>query len=215
MLPERESLARLALAGVPVVEVIPAADVDAAIGAAMALGFPVVLKLDVAGLAHKSEAGGVVTQIADAAAAGAAAERLLSLDLPRGAVRRGLLVARQLAGVELIVGGRRDASFGPIVLVGLGGILAEALDDVAVRLAPIRPSDAAAMLRELRGAAILDGFRGRPAVNREALVATIVAIGRLLVDDETVLEVDANPLISGPGGTAAVDALVVQRATDL
>jgi acetyltransferase len=130
--------------------------------------------------------------------------------VPAGARRRGLLVAPHLDGPELIVGGRRDASFGPIVLVGLGGVLAEAIDDVAVRLAPIDPDEAAEMLDELRGRKILDGIRGRPGIDRAAVTATIVALGRALVDDPSLIEVDLNPLISGPATTAAVDALVVE-----
>jgi len=141
-----------------------------------------------------------------------AADELLRLELPPGATRRGLLVARQLDGVELILGGRRDPSFGPIVLVGLGGILAEFLDDVAVRLAPVRPGDAESMLDELRGGQLLRGVRGRPGIDRAAVIEAIVALGALLDRDPAILEVDANPLISGPSGTAAVDALVVERA---
>ena len=99
---------------------------------------------------------------------------------------------------------------GPLVVIGLGGILAEVLDDVAIRLAPVAADEASAMLGELRGVAILDGARGRPAIDRAAVVAAIVALGDLLVADPSILEVDCNPLISGPGGTAAVDALVVE-----
>ena len=127
-------------------------------------------------------------------------------------VRRGLLVSRQLDGQELILGGRRDPTFGPIVIVGLGGIFAEALDDVAIRLAPVRPETAAAMLDELRGSPILRGVRGRPGIDREAVAAAIVALGRLLVDDPSILEVDCNPLISGQSATAAVDGLIVELA---
>jgi acetate---CoA ligase (ADP-forming) len=156
--------------------------------------------------------GAVRVGLRDAEAVRAAATALADLPLPRGAVRRGILVARELEGVELILGARRDASFGPVVLVGLGGILAEVVDDVAVRLAPIDRDDADEMLRQLRGAAVLDGARGRPGIDRPAVVAAIVALGRLLADDPTVVEVDANPLISGPAATAAVDALVVTAA---
>jgi hypothetical protein len=121
-----------------------------------------------------------------------------------------VLVAPQLEGVELILGGRRDPSFGPLVLVGLGGILAEVLDDVAVRLAPVRPPEAEAMLDGLRASAVLRGIRGRPGIDRAAVVAAIVALGRLMAEDDAIVEVDANPVISGPAGTAAVDALVVE-----
>jgi acetate---CoA ligase (ADP-forming) len=208
-LPETESLDRLAAAGLPVLRPTRVATPDAAVDAASAIGFPVVLKLDVVGLAHKTDIGGVRLGLDGAPAVRAAAVELLSLPLPSGAVGRGLLVGRQMSGVELILGGRRDPSFGPLVVVGLGGILAEVLDDVAIRLAPVSADGAAEMLDELRGGAVLAGVRGRPGIDRPAVIEAIVRLGRLLVDDPTIVEVDANPLISGPGGTAAVDALVV------
>jgi acyl-CoA synthetase (NDP forming) len=209
-LPESESLARLAAAGVPVLAPRPAADPDAAIAAAREVGYPVVIKVDAVGLAHKTEAGAVRLGLTDDATVGTAATALLELALPAGAIRRGLLVSRQLRGPELILGGRRDPTFGPLVIVGLGGILAEVLDDVAIRLAPVTADEAGAMLDELRGAAVLDGARGRPAIDRQAVVEAIVRLGDLLVADPTILEVDCNPLISGPDGTAAADALIVE-----
>jgi acetyltransferase len=211
-LDEASSLARLADAGLPVVAPRRVARADDAVDAARELGVPVVLKVDATLLAHKSDIGAVRVGLADDRAVRAAAEELLALPLPPGAVRRGLLVAPQLEGVELILGGRRDASFGPLVLVGLGGILAEVVDDVAVRLAPVRPSDAESMLDGLRGSAIVRGVRGRPGIDRSAVVDAIVALGRLMAEDDTILEVDANPVISGPARTAAVDALVVEAA---
>ncbi|MEA2518131.1 MAG: hypothetical protein QOF49_211 [Chloroflexota bacterium] len=209
-LPEAESLARVAAAGVPIVEPRRALDADGAIAAARDIGYPVVLKVDAEGLAHKSEAGAIRLGLADDAAVGAAATALLALALPSGATSRGLLVTRELRGIELIVAGRRDPTFGPLVVVGLGGVLAEIFDDVAIRLAPITADDAAAMLDELRGAAILRGIRGRPPIDRPAVVETLVRMAALVADDATIVEVESNPLISGPGGTAAVDALIVE-----
>jgi acetate---CoA ligase (ADP-forming) len=171
-----------------------------------------VMKLDVAGLAHKTEAGGVRIGLVDEAGVHRAAGELLGLPLPGGSSRRGLLVSRQITGVELILGARRDPTFGPVVVAGLGGVLAEVLDDVAIRLAPVHHDEAAAMLDELRGAAILAGVRGRPGIDRAVVVDAIVRLGDLLVGDSTILEVDCNPLISGPDRTAAVDALVVLDA---
>jgi acyl-CoA synthetase (NDP forming) len=208
-LPEVESLARLEAAGLPVLKPSRVADPDGAVSAASAIGFPVVLKLDLVGLAHKTDIGGVRLGLADEHAVRSAARELLDLVLPDGVVGRGLLVSRQLSGVELILGGRRDPSFGPLVIGGLGGLLAEVLDDIAVRLAPVDEEGAAAMLDELRGAAVLTGVRGRPGIDRPAVIDAIVRLGRLLIDDPTIAEVDANPVISGPGGTAAVDALIV------
>ena len=107
------------------------------------------------------------------------------------------------------MGLKRDSQFGPIVLVGLGGILAEALDDVALELAPVAPAAAGAMLDRLRGARILGGVRGRPAVDRAAIVRLIVALGQLGWDRPDLLEVDLNPVIASEHGATAVDALVV------
>jgi acyl-CoA synthetase (NDP forming) len=112
-------------------------------------------------------------------------------------------------GVELILGFRRDPQFGPAVLVGFGGVLTEVLDDVAVRLAPVDHAAADAMLDDLRGARLLRGVRGRHAVDRAALVAMLVALGRLGLDRPDVREVDLNPVIATAEGALAVDALVV------
>ncbi|HEX5824799.1 MAG TPA: acetate--CoA ligase family protein [Candidatus Limnocylindrales bacterium] len=210
-MPELESLARAAAAGLPVVRVEPASDADAAAARATDIGFPVVLKVDATGLTHKTEIGAVRGGLRDAAEVRAAAADLLALPLPEDAVRRGLLVAPHLAGRELIVGARRDPSFGPLVIVGLGGILVEAIDDVAVRLAPVSTADAEAMLDGLRGRRLLGPLRGVPGIDRGAVAAAIVRLGQAMVDDPDLVEVDLNPLISGPDRTAAVDALVVIR----
>jgi acetyltransferase len=112
-------------------------------------------------------------------------------------------------GVELIAGVRRDPQFGPVVLVGLGGILAEVLDDVAVHLAPLTREEAHAMLDQLRGAAILDAVRGRLPVDRDAVATILVRLGDLATGDPAVLEIDLNPVIAHAAGAVAVDALVV------
>ena len=200
----------LGAVGLPVVPMVRAATPDAAVDAAAGLGYPVVLKLDAAGHAHKSEIGGVRLGLADADAVRAAAADLLALPLPDGATRRGLLVAQLIeGGVELIIGVERDAQFGPTVLVGLGGVLTEVLDDVALRLAPVPPAAAAEMLSGLRGAALLRGYRGSPAVDLDAIRDLIVAVGRLAVDRPDIVELDINPVIATTAGVTIVDALVV------
>jgi acyl-CoA synthetase (NDP forming) len=215
-LSERDSLALLAAAGLPVVRAVAAADAHAAVRAARAIGGPVALKLDAGGLAHKTEAGGVVLGLrGDDAIRGAAAEllaigeRLSAGEVPAVDIRGLLVEPMAEPGLELIAGVRRDPQFGPVVLVGLGGLLAEALDDVSLRLAPVSTDDALAMLAGLRGAALLDGVRGRPAVDRAAVAAILVALGRLGIDRPDVREVDLNPVVAGSGGAVAVDALVV------
>ena len=178
-LAERESLDLVRSAGIPVADTIPVVDADAAVGASERLGFPVVVKLDAAGLAHKSDIGGVVVGAADAETVRRAVSDVLDAGRRAEADVRGVLVqAMAQPGMELILGARRDAQFGPLVLAGLGGVLAEALDDVAIRLAPLTDADAAAMLSELRGAAILDGVRGRPAIDHPAVARAIVAARR-------------------------------------
>ncbi len=210
-LSERESLDLLRSAGVPVTAAVAVRDAEAAVEASRPLdGHAVVLKLDAEGLAHKSDVGAVILGLVGDEAVRGAAEDLLSLGRRRGLAVRGLLLEPMAdAGVELIVGGRRDASFGPIVVVGLGGVLAEALDDVSVRLAPVPRDEALTMLDDLRGARILRGARGRPAIDRGAVADLIARLSRFLEDHDDVLEVDLNPVIATPSGAVAVDALVV------
>ncbi len=211
-LPERESLERLTAAGIPVTRALSVpANGDAVENAWRALGGgPVAVKLDAIDLVHKTDAGGVRLGLADAASIRAAVPELIAAAERAGATLRGLLVEPIApSGVELVVGGRRDAVFGPAVLVGLGGVLAEVLDDVAVLLAPAAEAEVGRRLERLRGAAILQGVRGRPSVDLAALARLVVAVGRVLVDDPAIVEIDLNPVIAHPGGALAVDALVV------
>jgi acetyltransferase len=213
-LPERESLALLAAAGVPIVTVRVAAEAAGAVAAAAELGAAVVLKLDADGLAHKSDVGAVRLNLAGDDAVRAAADELLALGdrlaSAGTATIRGLLVQPMAApGLELIAGVSRDPQFGPIVLVGIGGVLAEVLDDVVLRLAPVTAHEALAMLAELRGARLLDGVRGRPPVDRDAVAAMLVAIGQLAVARPDIREIDLNPVIARDDGAIAVDGLVV------
>ena len=185
-------------------------DWPSAVSVARRIGGPVALKLDAAGLNHKTDVGGVALGLRGDDAVYGAALALLEIGRHHRLAVRGLLVEAMAApGVELILGLRRDPQFGPAVLVGLGGVLTEVLDDVAIRLAPIDVAAAEAMLDDLRGAQLLRGVRGRPAVDRAAVVSMLVALGRLGVDRPDILEVDLNPVIASAGGAIAVDALVV------
>jgi acyl-CoA synthetase (NDP forming) len=212
-LSERDSLALLAAAGVPVTPARAAGSADGAVAAAAELATLVAVKLDVVGLAHKSDVGGVRLGLGDADAVRRAASELLAIGTRlagEGADIRGLLIEPMAdPGLELIVGLTRDPQFGPVVLVGLGGILAEALDDVALALAPVGHDEALAMLDTLRGVRLLDGVRGGPAVDRAAIASIVVAVGRLGVERPDISEIDLNPVIAGPAGAIAVDALVV------
>ena len=162
---------------------------------AAATTFPVVVKL--AEAAHRTELGGVRLDLADADAVRAAAEELLE----QGPV----LVQRQLSGVEIAVGAVRDPVFGPVVMVGLGGIWVEVLGDVAFAMAPLHRAEARSLLGGLRGAALLTGARGGPSVDLDALADVVVAAGNLLLACPDVVELDLNPVLATAEGAVAVD----------
>jgi acetate---CoA ligase (ADP-forming) subunit beta len=211
-LSEADSKRLLAAYGVPVVEDRLVADADGAAAAAVELGFPVVVKLSGAGIAHKTERGLVRLGLPDEAAVRAAAADLLAVARPAdGPV--ALLVAPMVRGTrELIAGLHTDAQFGPCVMVGIGGILAEAVGDVAFRLVPITTADAEDMLDDLATQPLLGEFRGEPALDRAAMTALLVGLSRLAESDPDVVSVDVNPLIVVDGRPVAVDALV-ERAS--
>jgi acyl-CoA synthetase (NDP forming) len=212
VLGDAQSMRELDVLGLPIASPHAATDPDSAVAAADAIGYPVVLKVDADGLPHKWDAGAVRLGLADATATRHAAAELLALPLPEGTVRHGLTVQAQIPpGIELIIGARRDPQFGPVILVGFGGILAEALDDVAIRLAPVRSADALEMLVSLRAARLLDGFRGGPPVDKAAIAALVVRLARAAVDRPDWVEVDLNPVIVGPKGPVIVDALIVRE----
>ena len=176
-----------------------------ALSAAREIGYPLVVKTARPDVLHRTDVGGVVLDVRDEDAL-ARAVRLLETRLGAGP----LLIQEEMPrGLELLVGGRRDPSFGPTVLVGLGGVLAELYRDASVGLAPLAREDARVMLGEGRRAALLQGFRGAPAVDEDALAAVLVAIGDLLVEHPAIAELDLNPLIASGGRLVAVDALIV------
>jgi succinyl-CoA synthetase beta subunit len=207
-LSEAESKRVLAAHGVPVVEDRVVADPDGAAVAAAALGYPVVAKLCGAGIAHKTERGLVRLGLADESAVRTAAAELIAAARPSdGPV--AVLVAPMVRGSrELIAGLHVDAQFGPCVMVGVGGILAEAIGDVAFRLVPITAADAEEMIDELASQSLLGPFRGEPPVDRDALVDVLTGLSRVAEDDAAVVSVDLNPLIVVDGRPVAVDALV-------
>ena len=182
-----------------------------AAAAAEAIGFPVVVKVESADIPHKTEVGGVKLGVSSPDEVREAFE-LVSRCAP-GARVDGVLIARQVFPVaELIVGIKRDDHFGPVVLVGLGGIFAEVIHDVSIRLPPIDDETAQMMLSELRGVEVLRGARGRPVADQAAVSDVLVALGDLALDlGERLAELDVNPLFALPNGILAGDVLVVLR----
>lgn len=166
----------------------------------------IVVKVVDPAILHKSDVGGVHVGIASTQDLDRALD---AIDAIPGGPRPYLVEAMAPSGVELIAGVVRDGSFGPVVLIGLGGTAAEALQDVSRRLAPISREHAMEMLGELRGKALLDGWRGAPAVDREAIADTLVALSQLAVASPAVAEIEINPLRAYPDGCLALDALIV------
>ena len=215
VLTEREAKAALALYGVEVTGEILADSAEEAVAAATTLGFPVVLKVESPDLPHKTEAGVIRLNLRDADAVRAAYGEVVAradsvVPKPR---LNGVLVQRMIPpGVELVIGARIDPLFGPLVVVGLGGVLVEVLKDTVLAPAPVSAAEAAAMLDRLRGARLLDGFRGAPAVDRARLAETVAAVSRFAADHrEAIAELDVNPLIGAGKSVVAVDALIVKR----
>ncbi|MDX6496090.1 MAG: hypothetical protein QOE17_2076, partial [Gaiellales bacterium] len=195
----------LAAAGVPFVAARRVTDEQEALEAAEEVGSPVVLKA--LGLLHKSDAGGVKVGIADAEALawewGDMQQRLVPPECSIEAM------APLSEGVELIVGARRDARFGPVAVVGLGGIYAELLEDIAVGLAPLDQEEAERLLRSLRGAALLEGARGRPPLDVAAAAGAAVALSQLAATRPDIAEIEINPLLVTPHGALGLDARVI------
>jgi succinyl-CoA synthetase beta subunit len=211
-LPEHAGKAYLAALGIPVPQGALARTPGEAGEIAARIGYPVVLKAQAAALAHKSDAGGVALNIADAAALQSAWQRIVqSIASARpGLALDGVLVETMAPrGVELIVGARRDPAWGPVVLVGLGGIWTEALDDVRVMPADLPRERIVAEIDQLKGARLLRGLRGAAAVDVAALADVAARVGALMRARPEIIEIDINPLIAYPDGVLAVDALIV------
>jgi acetyl-CoA synthetase (ADP-forming) len=210
-LSEHESKQLLASVGVPVLEERLATDADDAVDAAHELGAPgepVVLKLCGAGVAHKTERGLVRLGLRSDDDVREAAEMLVASASPED-VAVGVLVAPMVrGGRELIAGVHRDAQFGPCVMVGIGGVLAEAIGDVAFRVVPVELVDAEEMLDDLSTQTLLGSFRGEPPLDRAALTGVVLGLSRLADSHPEIVSVDVNPLVVVDGRPVAVDALV-------
>lgn len=209
----------LAAAGIHATEERLCRSRDEAVRAANELGYPVVLKVASATLTHKSEAGGVRLGLAGPDAVSVAYDNILKSVAaydPR-AVIDGVLVQRMMGGgIETIIGVSRDAQFGPVIMLGLGGVMAEVLKTATWRVCPVSPREAAEMIDEVKGlSTLLAGFRGRPPADRQALVEALVAVSGLAAATQDAIEsLDINPMsvFAEGAGALALDAVVVLDA---
>ncbi len=203
-----ETLDLMKAYGIPVIESVNAANKEEALELAGRMGYPVVIKIRSPQISHKSDVGGVHLNIKDEAELGEAYDLMMDRvnKAAPGATIDGVLVQPfRTEGVEVIVGGKRDPEFGPVIVFGSGGIYTELFKDVTFRIAPFGHETARAMIKETKAYRLLTGFRGAEPCDVEALIDSIVRLGRLMTDCEDIREIDINPLLVSPGGVIAVD----------
>lgn len=218
-LTEAEAKTLLGDAGVntPSFEVV--GDAEAAADAAADFGFPAVVKVSSPSVAHKSEwadGAGVAVGLDSRAGVRDAADRILDAAGDAG-IDADVLVEEAWntdAGTEVIVGGLRDPSFGPVVLAGFGGVYTELFEDVTHRLAPVDRAEAREAIEELAAARLLDGYRDRPAADGSALASVVETVGDLVAEHDAIAEVDVNPVLATADEAVALDALVVLDPED-
>jgi acyl-CoA synthetase (NDP forming) len=209
-----EALQVLEYYGISTVQSRTAVKVEQARAAAEEIGYPVAIKIIAEQISHKSDVGGVQLNLRNGPAVTAAFEDMMGRihqAYPDAKIDGVIVQPMVTGGRELILGGRQDPQFGPVLLVGLGGIFVEIFDEVVLRVAPISRQEATEMIDELRGGQILKGARGHRPSDIQALVETLVRLSQLLVDHPQIKELDINPLrlFHDQEGCRALDARVI------
>jgi len=194
--------------GIPFCRGTVAADAKAAVAAARKIGYPVALKIVSPDIVHKSEAGGVrlgIGKDSEVRKAFSTVVAAAKAHKPEAAVEGVLVQSMAPQGVELVAGAKFSRQFGPAVMFGMGGLSVEVLKDVVFRLAPVSRKEATAMMKEIKAAPLLEGFRGRPAADKAAVADILEKLSRLVADHPEIVEVDLNPVIAGDKGTFVAD----------
>jgi len=206
-LSEYDSKKVLAAYGIPTTQEMTVKTEDEAVAAAAEMGYPVVLKGSGEAMSHKTELEMIALDLTDEHRVRDAFQSFVNrTDVP---VKEVLVQPMVKGNRELMAGLKRDPQFGPCVMFGLGGVLAEILDDVAIRVAPLTEFDAMDMMGDIRAKKILDAFRGKPPVDRERLAQLLIALGKIGLENDAVSEIDINPIKLIDGKPVAVDALIV------
>jgi acetyl-CoA synthetase (ADP-forming) len=185
---------------------------DEAVEGAKAIGYPVVLKIISPQILHKSDIGGVILNVRDEEELRIGYKNLIGETQRRDPSARivGVLVEKMMApSTELVVGGIRDNQFGPAVMFGMGGVFAEVYNDVVFRVAPLDRIDALNMIHGLKASKVLEGIRGKPAVDSDSIINVIVNVSDLLLEHETISQLDLNPVIAYPTSVCAVDCRII------
>ncbi len=212
-LPAASSMEFLAKAGIAVTPFARAASEDEALEAAHHIGFPVAVKINSPDVTHKSDVGGVVLGLKDEAALRDAFRKLRAIEDARGFRHGGALVcAMAPKGTEVIIGVTRDAQFGHAVMFGMGGILVEVLKDVSLRMVPLKATDAADMIAEVKGSAVLRGIRGSKPADVEALKQLLLRVSELVQKHPEIEEMDLNPVFVYENQVLVADARVALEA---
>jgi acyl-CoA synthetase (NDP forming) len=212
LLSEVEAKQLLHDAGVPVTRTVLTTTVEEALIQAEQLEYPVVLKIVSPDISHKSDIGGVKVGLDDAAAVTAAFEEILA-NVKKAMPDAGItgIAVQHMApdGIEVIIGMTTDPQFGPVLMFGLGGIMVEVLKDVSFRVVPLAERDAAQMIDEIKGKAILDGVRGQPPADKASIRRAILKVSEFVEGNPDVQELDLNPMLVYRDGAIAVDARIV------
>ncbi len=215
LLNEVEAKDMLRKAGIPVIDTRLARSRDEAISISREIGFPAVMKIISPDIVHKSDVGGVKLGLADADQVGKGYDEMMETVREKSPEARiiGVSIQRMAQpGVEAIIGMTRDAQFGPVIMFGLGGIMVEVLKDVSFRIVPLTRWDATEMISEIKGHAVLKGFRGQKPVSVAALEDLILKVSAFIERNPQVKELDLNPVIAYSEAALAVDARIVMES---
>ena len=209
---EPEAKAIIGHASIPVASHRVVKDVVGAIEAAKEINYPVALKVVSPDILHKSDAGGVSLNIKDASELETRwTQMILELadEMPLSAIEGFLVEEMAPPGTEVIIGGIRDAQFGPAVMFGLGGVAVELLKDVSFRLAPVTKEEAFAMMAEVKSFPLLTGYRGSTYKDLDAIANAIMKVGEILTEVSSIKELEINPLVVYERGAVAGDARAI------
>jgi acyl-CoA synthetase (NDP forming) len=192
--------------GIPVAQWEIAQNPEEAVRSAERIGFPVAIKILSSEMIHKTDYGGIGLELASSNEVKTRAQEMLDQISPDAQPFALMIQEMVHEGVEVILGGKRDPHFGPVLMFGLGGIHVEIYDDVTFRVAPLTDFDARSMIEEVRGARIFEGYRGKTPIDRETLIQALLSLSQLMVENPNIAEMDINPLIITQETAVAVDA---------
>ena len=199
-------------AGITIVETKLATSQKEALAICNEIGFPVVLKIASPDITHKTDAGGVKTGLKNGAEVRKAYREIMASvkeKYPEAKIEGVSVQSMALPGIEVIIGMSKDAQFGPVIMFGLGGIFVEVLKDVSFRLIPILPRDAEQMIKETKGYALLNGYRGQEPADIQSLVNILLKVSDLVEKTPEIKEIDLNPVFAYKDSAIAVDARIV------